>query len=74
MSLDSKQELSVIFGTSQQSVVDKILQDASTTPFDANVRVPSRTTAYKGYVQMTKCQRKRQKKPQKKTPHVIIEK
>lgn len=69
--MDPKQELSVIFGTSQQSVVDKILRDSSTTPFDASVRVPSRTTAYKGYVKSLK---KRQKKPSKRTPPSILKK
>ena len=71
MSLDSKQELSVILGTSQQSVVDKILQDASTTPFDASVRVSSRTTACQEYV---KAQHKLQKKPFSKIPRNLLEK
>ena len=69
--MDPKKELSVILGTSTQSFIDKIVRDASAQPFDSSVRVPSHTTAYKGYV---KAQRRQQKKPQKKTPHVIIEK
>lgn len=69
--MDPKQELSVIFGTSQQAIVDKILLDLSTTPFDASVRVLSRTTAYKGYV---KSQKKMQKKPSKRTPPSSLEK
>ena len=68
--MDPKQELSVIFGTSQQAIVDKILLDLSTTPFDASVRVLSRT-AYKGYV---KSQKKMQKKPSKRTPPSSLEK
>lgn len=71
MSLDPKQELSVIFGTSQQSVVDKILLDASTTPLDASVRVPSRTAACQGYV---KAQHKLQKKPFNRIPRSLLEK
>lgn len=72
--MDPQKDLSVIFGTSHQSIIDKIVQDASTPASGVNGRVPSRTTAYKAYSLMQKSQRKHQKKPQKKTPSTIIEK
>ena len=68
--MDPKQELSVLFGTSQQSIVDQILRDSTTTPFDSSVRIPCRTKAYKGYVKM---QRKQQKKPFDRIPRALLE-
>ena len=69
--MDPNQDLSVIFGTSHQSIVDKILHDASTMPFDASVPIPSRTTICKGYA---KAQHKLQKKPFNRIPRSLLEK
>lgn len=72
--MDPNQELSVIFGTSTQSFIDQIVRDASTPASKLNGQVPCHTIAHKGYSQKMKKQRGCQKKPQKRTPHVIIEK
>ena len=60
--------------TGMQAIVAKIAQDASTPVSELSGRVPCRTVAYKGCSQNAKRQRGCQKKPQKRTPHVIIEK
>lgn len=60
--------------TSTQAIIKQIARDASTPASELNGRVPCRTTAYKGCSQKIKKQRGGQKKPQKKAPHVIIEK
>lgn len=69
--MDFRQELSVILGTSTQSVIDQIKRDAATPVVYPSERIPSRTTAYKGYVQMVRKQHQRQKKPFKRTPCFI---
>lgn len=60
--------------TGTQEILSQIARDASTPASGLSEQVPCRTVAYKGYSQNAKRQRGCQKKPQKKTPHVIIEK
>lgn len=71
--MDPTRELSVIFGMSTQSVVDQIKRDAAAPAFEPMGRIPSRTTACKGYVQMVRKQQQhqRQKKPFKRIPRFI---
>lgn len=69
--MDPMRELSVLFGTTTQSVIDQIVREASEPAFEPIGRTPSRTTACKGYIQMVRKQYQRQKKPFKRIPRFI---
>jgi len=72
--MDPKKNSVAIFGKSMQSITDQTARDTSTPAFTPSVRIPSHTTAYKGYTKTAKAQWTRQKKPSKKIPRSLFEK